>query len=361
MADEIRNEIYRDGKAALLKMDVEEARQCFVLSVRKEKHPQAFAYYLYTCLLSGDYHSIARNTGKQGLPEGFELYSLYYFKLMTGEWLELEEILNQMLAGQHYFLRMFALKELSRMGKIPDVAQAIQTHSQYFGLTYEFPFEEQRASLILDSLSGRNQLALLQARVLLKDYPRMGDAYLDFISLILPHCSKDSAEEFFKSETLARIANEDPRVMLELARALYKRGYYEQAGDRLQKLCRLFPHNPMFRYHLANTWLARANYIKAIGEYEETTQLAPLFERAFYNLGICYFRLSDMNRAAQAFQRSLSIKKKPDALYNLSVCLIEKRELQDAYYCLNKIPSQYPAKNPPQLIQNQIREMLILS
>lgn len=51
-------------------------------------------------------------------PDGFALYSLYWYKFMTGELDELSDILYRMLSDNNYFLRVFAIKELHRLKKI---------------------------------------------------------------------------------------------------------------------------------------------------------------------------------------------------------------------------------------------------
>lgn len=123
----------------------------------------------------------------------------------------------------------------------------------------------------------------------------------------------------------------------------------------------VFKNNPIFHYNLGNIYLAKKKMVKAIAEYEEAIAVAPLFERAYYNQGHAYFLLRDINKAAKCFERAVQIGKRPDAIYNLSICLIEKKELQDAYYFLNKIPSWYTPKLPPTSIKKQIKELVIFT
>ncbi len=355
------NELFYKGKDALVKMDMEKAIHYFSESWITQKNKKSIDYLLYTYLLGSDYRSISNIIQKNNSLTGFSLYTLYWFKLMTGELDELNDILVKMMDDNNYFLRVFAIKELKKKGKIDNLQDTIQQKIKYFGLLYELHIEEQRAAIFLDYLFGRNHLALLQSKTLLKEYPKNGDVYLDFMELVFNTGNISSIKEIVNNETINKHALIDIRIRYLLSRELYCLKEFDKAKEHLLKLVSYFKNNPIFHYNLGNIYLINNNFIKAIEEYEEAILLAPIFERAYYNLGIVYYKLRDINKAIKNFHQAMEISKKPDAIYNLSVCYIEKKELKDAFYYLTKIPIGYSAKLQPSLIKNQIKELMIFT
>jgi len=153
----------------------------------------------------------------------------------------------------------------------------------------------------------------------------------------------------------------DYRVMYQASKMCYQLGDLDRSGLYLQKLVGYFKHNPLFHYNLGNIHFSRKNYVRAISFYDQAISTAPLFERAFYNRGIAFFRLGELERAIENFEEAVHLEKTSESLYNLAVCLIEKRELQSAYYCLDRLPSGYPAMQSPELIKRRIRDMAVFT
>lgn len=189
----------------------------------------------------------------------------------------------------------------------------------------------------------------------------IGDIYIDFIEI----CEKSGNAYYIKDiithESFLKLANTDYRLIYIQSRELYKMGRMDEAKELLEKLIAFFKHNPIFYYNLGNIYMAKEKYLKAADAFEEAVSLAPLFERAYYNLGCVYFQLRDLGRAIKNFEEAVRISKRPDSLYNLSICLIEKKELRDAYYYLNKIPDWYSPKCPPSSIKQQIKELVVFT
>ncbi len=360
MIDVLTKELYYKGKDLLGKMDFEEAEKLFLQSI-KEGDDKSYGYLLYIYLLKSDYKSISNILSRLSPVNGFSLYTQYWFKLMTGELDELNDILNKMIQENNYFLRVFAIKELNNKIGLKNIQEIIQQNIKFFGLSYDLHLEEQRASIFLDFLYERYHLAILQSKALLKEYPEVNDVFLDFIEIIFKTGNISTIKEILSNETIIKKSNIDYRIMYLFSKKLYYLNELDKAKEYLIKLSNYFKNNPIFHFNLGNIYFAKNNFIKAIDEYEEAISLAPLLERAYYNVGILYFKLRDINKAIKNFQHAIEITKKPDAIYNLSVCLIEKKELQDAYYYLNKIPLGYSTKCSPTLIKEQIKELIVLT
>ncbi len=356
-----KKELFYSAKESFNKMNFDESLELFLKSYKEEKCDKSLEYLIYLFLLKSNYKELSHIFQSSVKPAGFALYSLYWYKFMTGDLDELSDILYKMLAENNYFLRVFAIKELHRLKKIEDPRQVIKQKIKFFGLSYELPIEEQRASFYMDFMYQRYHLSIIQGKTMLKEYPSIGDVYIDFIEI----CEKSGNASFIKDiinhESFVKLAATDHRLLYVQSRELYKMGRLDESKDLLDKLIGYFRHNPIFHYNQANIYSAKGKLLKAADSYEEAISLAPLFERAYFNLGCIYFQLRELGRAMKSFEEAVRISKKPDALYNLSICLIEKKELQDAYYYLNKIPNWYTPKCPPSSIKEQIKELVVFT
>ncbi len=361
MENFLKKDFFYSAKESFNKSSYEEALYLFLESYKEEKCDKSLDYLLYIYLMKSNYKDIAHIVQTNSDLSGFALYTLYWYKFMTGELDELTDILYKMLSENNYFLRVFAIKELHRYGKIVDAQQMIKQKIKFFGLTYELPLEEQRASVFMDFLYERHHLSLLQGKSLLKEYPAVGDVYIDFIEICQNSGNADYIKDIISHESFLKLAHSDLRLMYILSRELYKAGKINESREYLERLIVHFKHNPVFYYNLGNIYSAEGKHLKAVDAFEEAISLAPLFERAYYNLGCVFFQLRDLSRAVKNFEEAIKISKKPDSLYNLSICLIEKKELQDAYYYLNKIPNWYNPKCSPNSIKQQIKELVVFT
>ncbi|MGC8764554.1 MAG: tetratricopeptide repeat protein [Brevinematia bacterium] len=330
----------------------------FFQSYKVEKNQKALGYFLYLNLLNSKYEVVSKfYDNKKFELRGFGLYPSYWVKYLEGDINEALEILEKMAEEEHYFLRIFAIKELVKFGRI-NGEDLIKDRFKYFGLSYDFPLEEQRASLYLDYLSKRHHLSLIQAKSLLKDYPEIADVYLDYLEICFSVGSEDTIKEALSNEAIIEMAKKDFRIMFLLARQFFKMKELEKSKEYLMRLSNYFKHNPLIYYNLGNIHFITGKFTKAIELYERATELAPLLEKAFYNLGISYYRIGEINKAIKCFEKAISISLDPRAIYNISICLIEKKEYEDAYHFLNKIPKWYNSKYSPYFLKEKIKDVL---
>jgi tetratricopeptide (TPR) repeat protein len=333
---------------------LEAAEKHFRESSHRDKYGPGTDYLLFVLLALSDYRKLAAAASENCAASDLSLYPLFWFRKMAGDQHEADALLEKMARSRHYFLRVFAAKELFLKGRLPTA-----DHSELLssGMHYELPFEEERASLYLGLMQGDRIKALEDSGKLLSRYPYLPDVYLDRME-VLEHFGETALlGEFLEKGPVRALAGKDHRIMVFFAKYYYRNGDPKRAEEYLGKLLPYFRNNPLFHYHLANIRLAEKEHVKAIQGYEETLALAPLFERACYNMGICYYRLGEIERASEYFSRAISIKKEPDAVYNLSVCMIEKKHFKEAYFNLNRIRtdrSQIPVLDVQQKIKQHL-------
>ena len=154
----------------------------------------------------------------------------------------------------------------------------------------------------------------------------------------------------------------DDRVKMSLAKVLFQQKSYEDAKRWLKGLIRQYPLNALFHYNLANVYFSLDDLSLAVREYKKTIYLSPIFERAYYNLGTLYLKQGYIREALPCLKEAVKLKRNPDSLHNLSYSLIESKQLEEAYYYLNRIKT-IPGTMLPEMrsIKAQIREAMIVT
>lgn len=99
-------------------------------------------------------------------------------------------------------------------------------------------------------------------------------------------------------------------------------------------------------YHNAIASSKNENWKEAIINYEKAVKLDPSFTYAWDNLGICYRRIAEYDKALEAYKKSLAIDPAGKmALQNIPIVYIYKKEFQkaiDAYMNLDKVYPEDP-------------------
>ncbi len=330
-----QKKLYENAKLLLVAGDWQESIRALKKSLHIGYHEKSLSYLLYCYLQLNDFPSISRLLKKHKQAGGFALYTRYWFHFLRGDLTELDTLREAMLQSDHYFLRCFALKTSRR---ILDKAAAVKKYIHFSGLSYDLKLEEYRASVFLDQFQGHYHLAITQIRMGLKDYPDNVELLMDFVELISDMKNESLTWEVLTDPVVQALTEKDYRLMWLSARAYYKIGHYEKAEAFLLKLSRQFPANPLFYYHLANIQASRGKIVNAIRLYREAISLAPLFERAYFNLGTVYIKSGYLNDALPCFEKALRIKRTPQTLHNLTYCLIESKRLEEAYVYLKALP-----------------------
>ncbi len=97
---------------------------------------------------------------------------------------------------------------------------------------------------------------------------------------------------------------------------LYKQGYYKEA---LRELKSLNKDTPVINYDIANTLYKLGRYKEALSYYKKALGDGVDEANRIYNIGNCYFKLKEWDKAIFAYEISLKIKDNQDTKYNLDL------------------------------------------
>ncbi len=354
----IKGGYFQNGVLFLFNGERENAKRAFSLAISRDKDKRAQGYLWYLFLLNSDMSSLNKAVKHPSfLISGFDWYVLYWKSMLSGETAEAENCLYRMFESGHYFLRAFALKTLSEhnariCGDVDRFAS---------GLIYDLPMEETRAGIYLDLYQKRDFLALAQIKNAIRDYPYISDFYLDMLEVLKKLEKTELLHKLIQDSVFLNHAERDDRVKIAFARVLYSENRYEEAKLWLKKLVRNYPVNAVFHFNLANIYFITKDYGMAVQEYKKAIRLSPIFERAYYNLGTLYLKQGYLKEALPFFKEAVKLKRTPDSLRNLSYCLVETKQLEEAYHYLNRLKI-VPASMKPDVhkIKSKIREAMIM-
>ncbi len=110
-------------------------------------------------------------------------------------------------------------------------------------------------------------------------------------------------------------------IDLKEAMQAYERGEYRTAADRFEKAVMASPR-PETWYALGNSYYKSGRWKMACDAYGRVVTTAPRLEAAkLYNLGNCYVKLGELQKAAKFYRKVLKIWDDPDAAYNLKIVM----------------------------------------
>ena len=124
--------------------------------------------------------------------------------------------------------------------------------------------------------------------------------------------------------------------------AYYKEGEFDLAQEALQKAIELNPQNANYHYvwgQLLEDWTElEGTWEKAIHEFTRAIELNPSYIEAWYNRGLLYEKLEDLEKACEDFKQVVS--RAPAfhaARHNLGVLYIKRQQWQDAEQVFEEI------------------------
>ena len=131
-------------------------------------------------------------------------------------------------------------------------------------------------------------------------------------------------------------------VYHSLGFAYYKEGEFDLARDALQKAIELNPLNANYHYvfgQLIEDWKElEGAWEKAIREFTRTIELDPSYIEAWYNRGLLYEKLGDLENACEDFKQVVS--RAPAfhaARHNLGVLYMKRQQWEDAEQVFEEI------------------------
>lgn len=154
------------------------------------------------------------------------------------------------------------------------------------------------------SLAGRNELAITFAKKAIQlapnqylGYTNLCRAYNDTnqLQLALQNCNKalelrpgDGETNFYLGRTYQLLKDSDKAYE-----------HYEKAVEGLETFTKANPNYADGFYLLGNAYTVTGSNSKAISAYQTSLQIAPLFSRARFNLGLMYLRENEVAKARQ--------------------------------------------------------------
>ena len=136
-------------------------------------------------------------------------------------------------------------------------------------------------------------------------------------------------------------------VYHSLGFAYYKEGEFDRAQEALQKAIELNPQNANYHYvlgQLLEDWTELDGaWEKAIQEFTRATELDPSYIEAWYNRGLLYEKLEDIEKACEDFKQV--VNRAPAfhaARHNLGVLYIKQQQWEDAERVFEEILETEP-------------------
>ncbi|NPV01007.1 MAG: tetratricopeptide repeat protein [Brevinematales bacterium] len=342
--------------------DFNEAAKSFQRSWNAQRSEKSLSYLMLTHLLRSDFKSIARLMNEREFYGGFSWYTLFWCRFLTGDFYELDDILDTMLECDNYFVRAFALYEIIKRRKSREHRANAGRYLHQAGLSYEMPIEEYRASLYTELIHERYDSALSEVRKLIIEFPRQPEVYIDLFEVMNRTGDKELLKELIYDKAVQTHARNDYRLMYLISRAFYSAGDTENAKLALKTLTGLFRSNPVFYYNLGNIYFRQRNFGSAVEHYKKAIEFAPLFERAHFNLGTLYLKAGYLIDAERSLEEAVRLRKKPDNLNNLTACYISGKRLEDAYEFLQSLSNVDRGFRERSIeLKNQIKQVLVLT
>ncbi|WP_457595879.1 vWA domain-containing protein [Hydrogenimonas sp.] len=108
-------------------------------------------------------------------------------------------------------------------------------------------------------------------------------------------------------------------LLIDEATKAYEAKDYKQSAEALERLL-MHNHRPEAWFDLGDAYYKAGRYKMACDAYGRVVTRDPRLESAkLYNLGNCYARLGELEKAAQFYEKVLEIWDDPDARHNLAV------------------------------------------
>jgi tetratricopeptide (TPR) repeat protein len=131
------------------------------------------------------------------------------------------------------------------------------------------------------------------------------------------------------------IAPLDPELRFTLVLAYVRLGRNDWARPELERLARVRPDSPEYRYWLGRLDYDAGKYAEAISRFKEALARDPQLMRAHDNLGLCYEALDDPDEAIAHYREAIRLNrqapaKSPWPPTNLGILLRERGALDEA-------------------------------
>ncbi|MDB5081744.1 MAG: hypothetical protein JWP00_3668 [Chloroflexi bacterium] len=171
-----------------------------------------------------------------------------------------------------------------------------------------------------------------KAETIANDNPRyLANLSRAMVKLDRPEEARELVEE------AARIDTNDYYVQFQLGAVLLDNGQPDQALEHLREAAGQEPDNAEFRYYLGRAYLQTGHVGEAIHHYHEAVNGAPLKHQWQAELGEIYLREHSYLPALEHLRLAAQLEpNEPVYRYNLSIALASNGDLQAALYTLKE-------------------------
>ncbi|OHD55012.1 MAG: hypothetical protein A2Y33_03340 [Spirochaetes bacterium GWF1_51_8] len=350
------------GKEFFLDANFNDAAKSFHKSWNSQRSAKALSYLMLTHLLRSDFRAISRLMNEREFFGGFSWYTMYWCRFLTGDFYELDDILDLMLTDENYFIRAFSLYTIIKKRRSKEHRVNAEKYLKRAGLSYEMTFEERRASIYVDLIHDDPHAALESVRRLVCEFPKVPEVYIDLFEVLARIDDPDVSKELIYDPAVQNHARKDYRLMYLIAREFYRVDDLENSKLAMKILCNVFRSNTIFYYNIGNTFFRQRNMGNAVDNYKKAIEFAPLFERAYYNLGTLFLKAGYLIDAERALDNAVRIVKKNDNLNNLTACYISGKRLEEAYEFLQRVTYvDREFKERSAILKNRIKQVMILT
>jgi protein O-mannosyl-transferase len=132
--------------------------------------------------------------------------------------------------------------------------------------------------------------------------------------------------------------------------------FWKDSITYLEKVVEFAPDFYLPRAALADRYLEKRNYYKALEEYKTTINLFPLHPTAFSNMGYIYFINGDSGKALEMWKIAVEVNpSNPQPYYNIAVLFQKTGDLEKSLYYYRKYLDLAP--NPDLQIISRVKEL----
>ena len=111
----------------------------------------------------------------------------------------------------------------------------------------------------------------------------------------------------------------------------YDRGFWKDNMTLFARGVTIAPRNNIAANNLANEFVARGEYQRALPLYERVLARDPDYGMAVYNLGLCYYELGQLEQAEGYLERAATLSPSdPDAYIHLGMTYLKMNRLEAA-------------------------------
>lgn len=260
------------------------------------------------------------------------------------------------------------LKGLSFIENVSVGVAKHNTNSLKVGITLDLK-EDFEKELTPKLLSTKENIVKLSFIPIEKEQPLKNSRLLEMYNNAVLEQTKgggDNAEEIYKQ--ILSVDNDFYVAKYNLAKLYIDKENYSDATNLLLDLINNLSTNPENLAYLNQTkntlglvFYLSKNYDKALAQFNEIITSDPLFDEAYYNTGLVYERIKELEQAKANFKKVIEINKSQTvvgkASYHLAVLSLLTKSKNDAIAYFKKVIELIPATTFANLSQNELQKL----